>query len=171
MTNVASPFPDPAEMARLAEELTDRLREHFPLEGERVRQALALAEEAGEFLAAYRRWTGRARRTGTLEEVAAELADVLITTYVTARILGVRLPSVPEAPLDANPDLPVSRLFRLAGLFLDGFVSHDERSAETLLSAITAAAQDAAAAIGIDLRTAVDTKVQVLYARGWRDPR
>jgi NTP pyrophosphatase (non-canonical NTP hydrolase) len=56
-----------------------------------TRQVLALAEEAGEFVGAYRRWAGEARRTGTYDEMAQELADVVITAFVTAVELGIEL--------------------------------------------------------------------------------
>jgi len=55
------------------------------------RQALALAEEVGEFAGAYRRAAGHARRTGDWSDVAAELADVLITAWVAAAVLGIDL--------------------------------------------------------------------------------
>ena len=65
-------------------DLADRLREHFDPATLPVQQVLALAEEAGEFTAAYRRWAGLARRSGPWHDVEAELADVVITAYVTA---------------------------------------------------------------------------------------
>ena len=52
-------------------------------------QALCVAEEAGEMVGAYRRYTGRARRTGTREELEHEIADVLITAAVLAEMLGI----------------------------------------------------------------------------------
>lgn len=52
--------------------------------GQRDRQALALAEEVGEFVGAWRRYTGQARRTDTYDHVREELADVVITAYVLA---------------------------------------------------------------------------------------
>lgn len=55
------------------------------------RQVLCLAEEVGEFVGAYRRWSGQARRGGTFTEMRAELADVVITAYVTAHELGIDL--------------------------------------------------------------------------------
>lgn len=59
------------------------------------RQALALAEECGEFIGAYRRWSGQARRNGATakgrREMEVELADVVITAYVTAAALGFDL--------------------------------------------------------------------------------
>lgn len=54
-------------------------------------QVLALAEEAGEFVGAYRRWTGRARRNDDRAHVEEELADVVITAYVTAAVLTIDL--------------------------------------------------------------------------------
>lgn len=50
-------------------------------------QALCLAEEAGEAVGAYRRWSGQARRTGTHEELMAEIADVVISAYVLANYI------------------------------------------------------------------------------------
>ena len=64
------------------------------------RQVLGLAEEAGEFVGAYRRWSGQARRTGTAAEMNAELADVIITAFVTAHELGVDIQAVIAAKLD-----------------------------------------------------------------------
>jgi NTP pyrophosphatase (non-canonical NTP hydrolase) len=55
------------------------------------RQVLTLAEEVGEFVGAYRRWSGQARRTDTFDHVTEELADVIITAYVTAHQLNINL--------------------------------------------------------------------------------
>jgi len=85
--------PLPAVAATLA----SRLREHFDPATLPVQQVLALAEEAGEFTAAYRRWAGMARRTGTWHDVEAELADVVITAYVTAHVLGIDLDAAARA--------------------------------------------------------------------------
>ncbi len=38
-----------------------------------------------------RRYTGRARRTGSLEDVGHELADVVITAYTVAGLLDIDL--------------------------------------------------------------------------------
>jgi NTP pyrophosphatase (non-canonical NTP hydrolase) len=64
------------------------------------RQVLGLAEEVGEFVGAYRRWSGQARRTGTAEEVWEELADVVITAFVTAHELSIDLNAVIAAKLN-----------------------------------------------------------------------
>lgn len=51
-------------------------------------QVYSVAEEAGEFVGAMRRWRGMARRNGTEEEAQNELADVVISSYVMANIMG-----------------------------------------------------------------------------------
>lgn len=73
-----------------------------------MRQALCLAEEAGEFVGAFRRWKGMARRSGTEEEVRAELADVAITAYVAAEEIGFDL----DAAIAAKLDIVFSRGWR-----------------------------------------------------------
>lgn len=52
-------------------------------------QALCVVEEAGELAGAYRRWAGKARRTGTLGALEDEVADVLIATAVFAHRAGI----------------------------------------------------------------------------------
>lgn len=52
-------------------------------------QVICVGEEAGEFLGAYRRYTGRARRSGTREEMLDEMADVIVGTLHAAWLLGV----------------------------------------------------------------------------------
>lgn len=61
----------------------------FPERESLTRQMLAMGEETGEFLGAVRRFFGMARRAGTWEQVLGEWADVVITTFVTANILGI----------------------------------------------------------------------------------
>jgi len=102
ITQQAAGHTDPAGLARaplpaLAAALADRLREHFDPATLPVQQVLAVAEEAGEFTAAYRRWAGLARRTGPWHDVEAELADVVITAYVTAAVLGIDLDAAARA--------------------------------------------------------------------------
>lgn len=52
-------------------------------------QALCIAEEAGELIGAYRRYAGKARRAGTLEDLEHEVADVLIVTAVFVERAGI----------------------------------------------------------------------------------
>ncbi len=67
------------------------LREDFPASTLRFQQVLCLSEETGEFVGAYRRWAGLARRRGPWDDVQAELADVVISAYTTADALGIDL--------------------------------------------------------------------------------
>lgn len=80
------------DLYRQARTIADALRrERF--EGEpRERQIIALAEECGEAVGAARRHLGMARREGSIEDVAAELADVVIVAMVTAVEFGIDLP-------------------------------------------------------------------------------
>lgn len=55
------------------------------------RQVMQLASEVGEFVGAYLRWTGQARRHGLQIDVEHELADVVVTAYVIAHILNIDL--------------------------------------------------------------------------------
>lgn len=80
-------------LGRLGRDLADLL----PAESADTRQVLAVAEEAGEFVGAYRRWAGLARRDGSWDDVEAELADVVIAAYVTAAVLGVDLDAAVRA--------------------------------------------------------------------------
>jgi len=54
-------------------------------------QVLNVVGEAGEFAEAYRRYSGHARRTGDLDETSMELADVVISAYTAANIMGIDL--------------------------------------------------------------------------------
>jgi NTP pyrophosphatase (non-canonical NTP hydrolase) len=91
----------PLDLPARAAEIVARLRDNgFPAEGAAQRQVLTLAEEVGEFVGAYRRWSGQARRTGSAEDVRAELADVVITAYVTAAELGIDLDRAIAAKLE-----------------------------------------------------------------------
>lgn len=60
-------------------------------------QVLNVVGEAGEFTEAYRRYTGHARRPGSLEDVSQELADVIISAYVAGERLGIDLDSQIQA--------------------------------------------------------------------------
>jgi NTP pyrophosphatase (non-canonical NTP hydrolase) len=62
-------------------------------------QAMCVAEEAGELVGAYRRWAGKARRTGTRRDLEDEVADVLIVTAVFAERAGIDLDEAIAAKL------------------------------------------------------------------------
>ena len=72
--------------------VTEQLRANgFGKDDAVTRQMLAMGEEVGELIGAYRRWSGNARRTSDAAEVYLELADVVITAYVTAQELKINL--------------------------------------------------------------------------------
>lgn len=53
------------------------------------RGVLCVAEEAGEVVKAYRRWAGQARRDGTKEDFADELADCIWACFCTATLADI----------------------------------------------------------------------------------
>jgi NTP pyrophosphatase (non-canonical NTP hydrolase) len=84
--------PDLREIARhLAAVLTANRRQAITDASQLDVQALCVAEEAGELVGAYRRWAGKARRTGTRRALEDEIADVLIVTAVFAERAGIDL--------------------------------------------------------------------------------
>lgn len=62
-------------------------------------QALNVAGEAGEFVEAYRRYRGGARRPGSKEEVSGELADVIISAMIMGQRLDLDMEKVIVAKL------------------------------------------------------------------------
>lgn len=65
-----------------------------------ITNALCMAEEMGEAIQQIRRYLGLARSTATLDQVGEEMADVVISTAVTARLMGVDLAAQVDAKLD-----------------------------------------------------------------------
>ena len=61
---------------------------------------LMLAEETGEAVQQLRRLLGHARQSAEPDEVGAELADVVITAAVLARLIGVDLSQHVNEKLD-----------------------------------------------------------------------
>lgn len=72
----------------------------FNPEQDLIRQVLGIAEEAGEFVGAFRRWQGLARRPGTREEMLDELADVIIVSLVMCERLGEDIGAVLSRKLE-----------------------------------------------------------------------
>lgn len=87
--------PEPADLARIARQLDGDLRANrrpaITDANQLDVQALCVAEEAGELVGAYRRWAGKARRTGTRRDLEDEIADVLIVTACFAERAGIDL--------------------------------------------------------------------------------
>jgi NTP pyrophosphatase (non-canonical NTP hydrolase) len=80
---------DVGNLLTIGADLAAVLRIHgpqIPPELFRANQILALAEERGEAVKAYRRWAGLSRRTGTKQAFGEELADLIITAFITAAV-------------------------------------------------------------------------------------
>lgn len=96
------------DLQAFAEAVVKHLRDHYPASSLPTQQVMCLAEETGEFVGAYRRWAGLARRNGDWADVEAELADVVITAYVAANLLGIDL----EAAWRAKAEIVMTRGWR-----------------------------------------------------------
>jgi NTP pyrophosphatase (non-canonical NTP hydrolase) len=81
----------PATPAEFAPLVVKHLHEHFGPAALDVMAVTDVAEEAGEFVGAWRRLAGLARRNGSPEELAAEAADVLLSIYIAAEVLEIDL--------------------------------------------------------------------------------
>jgi len=80
--------------------IVSKIDENFDTDNRVQRQVLCLAEETGEFVASYRRWSGNARRHGSMAEMENELADVLVVAFVLAEILNIDIERVLSHKLD-----------------------------------------------------------------------
>jgi len=174
-----SPVPT-GTLSEIAAIIAARLREAgFDGDGAIDRNVLCLAEEAGEVVGAYRRYTGQARRTGTLAELAAELADVVITGHVAAHEMDVDLHAyawsatvAPSTVHFLSTERWIRELFARTGRFVDHFVDgHGATSpaAAIDLANVVAAAYAVGLALGINVDAAIAEKLTVVFTRGWRD--
>lgn len=80
---------------QLAKDIAEKIRENNY--DSIIGQVLMLSEEVGEFVGAYRRWAGLARRGGSFDDVCKELADVVIGAYCVAEFLAIDLEVEVEA--------------------------------------------------------------------------
>ena len=165
-----------SDLQDLSVEIVKRLREHFPDTDLAQQQVLCLAEEAGEFVGAYRRWAGMARRSGPWEDVQAELSDLAITAYVTANVIGVAdvLDSVRESIGELTTHDAVRQVrgvFRAVGDFVDAYDRPVPSMSllTTRLAMVVNIAYATARLLGVDLDAAMREKTKVVFARGWRD--
>lgn len=134
-------------------------------------QILALMEEAGEVVGAYRRSTGRARRSGTPKDFHHELADLVITAHITAIVLGYELTAQPirlmfgVEPVDAWPH--VMSIYQAVSEFSDvwgtGVDGHEE------LNTVVRIVYHLTSALHIDLDAAIADKLKIVFSRGWRE--
>lgn len=150
---------------------------YFP-ESEQVgRQTLALIEEVGECIGAGRRYLGMARRNGSMEEFAAEVADVTITSYVTAHVFHFNIePDIVNYSVqDADADVVNGRNDQIGALtelgeYLGKWIPERyNKEAPKRLSAIVEQAEWIAYVFGINLHEAVTNKLDKIYTRGWKD--
>ncbi len=86
---------DDQRIAKIAENVRARNGDLAP-----VLNALCMAEEMGEAVQQIRRHEGHARRPATCDEVGEEMADVIISTAVTAQLMGIDLGAHVRAKLD-----------------------------------------------------------------------
>ena len=79
------------QLTLFMESLADEIREHGgqgATDKEWVAtQVIKLGSEVGEFLGAFDRYQGFARRAGDMKEVTKELADVVISAFVMFAVL------------------------------------------------------------------------------------
>ena len=87
------------DLLEIARKLTADLDANRPEQVTPDVTALCIAEEAGELIGAYRRYSGRARRAGSLDEVRLEMADVLINLGLLALELEINLDAAVEDKL------------------------------------------------------------------------
>lgn len=66
-----------------------------------MQEIFCLTEEVGEFVGAYRRFSGLARRSGPWSDVEEELADVVIAAWVVGEVIGVDLEYAIDKKLNA----------------------------------------------------------------------
>lgn len=72
----------------LAKELYENAKQGATDQEWRDAQAMCVVEEAGEFIAEYRRHRGFARRAGDRDQMLSELADVIISGLLMFEFLG-----------------------------------------------------------------------------------
>lgn len=132
------------------------------------RQMFALAEEVGEYADAC---AGRYRFA-----MVEELADVLITSYVFAEVLGIDLLTehVPPGAATADPDAMHRMATQMLGAYRrwQGMARRRGTREEVaeMLAALECSVHESAKFYGIDLTAAVRAKLEVIFTRGWREP-
>ena len=162
------------DLNKTAHLIVAELRAHDFEDDGGIRQALALAEEAGEMVGAYRRWTGRARRTGTEEEFRSELADVVITAYVTAAEQRATL-NVMAVPFTYREPMPetawpsVLAVFAAVNVFVSRWQVFDQATRSEPLEEIVRCCRHLAQVLDIDLDADITAKLDVIFKRGWRE--
>lgn len=82
----------PLNLEKCALEMVKSIEIEFPEQPD-WRFVTGMAEEVGEFVGSYNRYTNTSRRVGNFDELQLELADVVFTAYMAACVLGIDLES------------------------------------------------------------------------------
>lgn len=120
-------YVDIGSLGRIIQALQDNLKEHARQGADEQTaldsQFIAIGEECGEALGAYRRWRGFARRGGPASDVYEELADVIIVAMVG-------IVHFAEMEAGACPEDWIEGILakKLTKIFSRGFVNKDEPS-------------------------------------------
>lgn len=79
------------QLVQFAEDLAEEIRFHARQGASDQEwmdaQAMCVAEEAGEFIKAYRKWRGFARTAGPVDDVTEELSDVVIASLLMFAVM------------------------------------------------------------------------------------
>lgn len=112
----------PEIIAALVTELSEHAKQGASPTEWMDQQAMCVVEEAGEFVGAYRRWRGFARRPGNAQDVEDELADVIVSTCCM-----IELWSRVWSGADGSGD-PIGAIVakKLSTIFSRGWVNKDE---------------------------------------------
>lgn len=159
------------DLADAARRIIDNLRANGFEPDKSEDQVLALMEEAGEVVGAYRRCTGRARRSGTPKDFHLELADLVITAHITAIVLGYELTAQPirlmfgVEPADAWPHVMdvFQAVSEFSGVWGTGVDGREE------LEKVVRVTFHVASVLHVDLDAAIADKLKTVFSRGWRE--
>ncbi|MCO6011541.1 hypothetical protein NE236_41980 [Actinoallomurus purpureus] len=169
---------DAASPAAFADRVVTHLAANFPADQLPHQQIFCLAEEAGEFVGAYRRWAGMARRRGPWDDVRMELADVVLTAHVAALVLDIAPDALANArdslgnPATYDDGRQVRAVFRAAAQVVEAYDRPVPSTSllVTRIAVVLNVAYATAKVLNIDLDEAIRHKAYVISTRGWRDP-
>lgn len=119
---------DIGSLGRIIQALQDSLKEHARQGADEQTaldsQFIAIGEECGEALGAYRRWRGFARRSGPASDVYEELADVIIVAMVGI----LHFNEIADDDFDVDPSEIITTVLarKLNKIFSRGFVNKDD---------------------------------------------
>jgi len=161
----------------------------FPPAEAPLRAMLALCEEAGELAEAYTSFRAAVVAYAPAGELAArwdaveaETADVAITAYVAAHVLGVPLPAAVDGLYDSPPTLTEEGHLLAVCQAATGTAAAWRRYAGLArrrgnwqevaagLAEVSRWLRRTAVVLDVDLAAACARKAEVILTRGWREP-